>query len=221
MTDQSTGAAQVFPTTTEKPTETPVGVNGDKVFVGTDSGAPETRTFVIANGVEVANPLDEPKAAGQVYADALLEETEAQRAYDQAFAEFAKQHANLFIRKDEAKRAVKDADVRVRNLADAYCQQYGVAPVEWVGTQMRTQVEYDAPALFDAALKYAPFLLVLDSKRVEQFVIHNVEEKTDKATGEKARTLPEYFRLPVTVSLKPTVTVSTGKLSKLIEDKPE
>lgn len=243
LTEAITGAAQVAPTTAEKPTETPViTISGGKVFVstsmvhaiepsiqmivGTDAQGKTTATASLKtadalpfpDGTTVVydertpDPLDELKAAGKTYADALLEETEAQLAYDEAYAEFAKQHADIIIRKKAASSAVKDADVRVRNLADSYIQQHGAAPVAWLGTQMRTQVDYDGDALFDAALKYAPFLLVLDTRRVEQFVIHNVKEVLDKATGEKTRTLPEYFRLPVTVSLKPTVTVSASKL---------
>lgn len=109
----------------------------------------------------------------------------------------------------------------MRNLADSYIQQHGVAPLDWIGTQMRKQVEYNADALFEAALRWMPTLLRLDTSFVDTFVIHNVVEKRDKKTGEISYELPERFKLPVTVSLKPTVTISTGKLSKLMEDKSE
>lgn len=157
--------------------------------------------------------LDALKTASADYAQALIDQQAADAAYKKAFSEFEAANAALIERRKLASQCAKDAEARARDTALQHFLSTGErAPLEGIGLQERSVVEYDEPAMLEACLRWMPTLLKLDEKRVESFVMKNYVEELDKDTGEKRRVLPDYFRLPVSIALKATPTLSESKL---------
>lgn len=156
----------------------------------------------------------------------------AQAAYDKLLEQFKKQHPDVVNRLENAREkhakaaeVAKSVDWEVRTLLTGV--KFNNLPSGYEQVRKK-KVVYNEKTLLQAAIQYAPWMLTIDEKKVEDFAFAVCEEVTHSTTGEKLAEpyfmLPEHYRpwMPsLHVNFDWSPRISKAKVEKHGDVKPE
>lgn len=151
------------------------------------------------------------EAARDELAAALDESTRTKAALDALQADFDRQHAALIAQQEAAAARVKELRVVVGDKAvKAWEVEQAAKLTDGIGMQLRTQVDYDKAALFEACLKFAPMFLTVNEEAIKALGESAPDEKTKKHLHAAI-----MAHLPLVIWQKPTPTIGDETLLKL------
>lgn len=156
---------------------------------------------------EKTRAMIELEAQRDELAQALFEAEQADVAFKAAKAKFEADNAHLIARKDETSKRAGALRAVVEDAALAAWQEAPASKLtDGIGMQMRTQVDYDPVELFKACLQFAPFLLQVNAKAVQDL--------GESAPDKKHLNAAILSALPLTIYPKPTPTIGEPTLIK-------
>lgn len=140
-------------------------------------------------------------------AQALFEAEQAETAFKAAKAKFEAENAHLIARKDETAKRASAIRAVVEGAALVAWQEAPASKLtDGIGMQMRTQVDYNPAELFKACLQFAPFLLQVNTRAVQDL--------GESAPDKKHLNAAILSALPLTIYAKPTPTIGETTLVK-------
>lgn len=143
----------------------------------------------------------------------LLEQAQIESDWKAAQEQFERDHADLMMRRDYVKAAVKGTDAGLREQAVAYYTQNrdgGKTITNGVKIEEVTVAVYEPAALRAYALQFMPDLLVLNLKAVDELALALYAHKTLAAA---------FAPMPLKAEKQPRAEISADTLTRMSEVK--